>query len=101
MLFSGLIDCFNGVRIWGLDFPQNLAASMPKRDTMKTFSRTVNTFFAIIFTVILMSGCSSSENQSGASTNEIQQYIQNNPDKIARPEDSPANEQAEFEAGNN
>ena len=67
---------------------------------MKTLRAT--TVHSIVFAciVIPLLGCSTSENQTGSSTSEIQQYIQDNPDKVATPADGPADEAAEFAAGN-
>ena len=45
-------------------------------------------------------GCSQPETETGASSNEIERFIQENPDLVARPEDTPASEADEFAAGN-
>lgn len=49
-----------------------------------------------------LAGCGGSDSSTGpsVSTNEIERYIQENPDKISGPEDSPVDEAAEFAAGN-
>ena len=67
---------------------------------MKTLRTTAGLAIVCACMVIPSLGCSTSENQTGASTSEIQQYIQDNPDKVATPADSPADEAAEFAAGN-
>lgn len=47
----------------------------------------------------LVVGCSQSSTTSGPSVNEIEQFIQENPDKIAKPEDSLVDAADEFSAG--
>ncbi|WDQ17383.1 hypothetical protein [Rhodopirellula sp. P2] len=43
-------------------------------------------------------GCEQS-NAPGPAANEIEQYLQDNPDHVADPDDSMVDESAEFEAG--
>lgn len=44
-------------------------------------------------------GCSQSNNQPAPSMSELQKYVQENPDKLAAPEDSTGGDAAEFAAG--
>ncbi|KAA5547215.1 hypothetical protein FYK55_02090 [Roseiconus nitratireducens] len=46
-----------------------------------------------------LSGCAESEPEVGASTNDIQSYLAENPDALEQPEDQPTDESATFEAG--
>ncbi|WP_144054664.1 hypothetical protein [Rhodopirellula europaea] len=69
---------------------------MPRHSTRKFLSN----FVALGMLLALSSavGCGQS-NAPGPAANEIEQYLQDNPDHVADPNDSMVDESAEFEAG--
>ncbi|MCC9643551.1 hypothetical protein LOC71_14800 [Rhodopirellula sp. JC740] len=60
--------------------------------------RTLFAFSVCAFAMFSAVGCESS-NTSGPPANEIEQYLENNPEHLADPNDSMVDESAEFEAG--
>ncbi|QDT06627.1 hypothetical protein K227x_50390 [Rubripirellula lacrimiformis] len=55
----------------------------------------------LALTIVPLVGCGGNDtNQTGASSNEIQDYISANPDKAELAEDGPVSETDEFAAGN-
>jgi hypothetical protein len=54
----------------------------------------------VLLASCFIAGCGSDTNQPGPAGNEIQDFLDQNPEMVASPEDAPADEAAEFEAGN-
>ena len=52
---------------------------------------------AVFICFLVLAGCGAEQNSAPSSLNEIESYIQKNPGAIAKPEDSPADESAEFD----
>tara|TARA_A100001391_G_scaffold196409_1_gene174952 strand:+ start:1029 stop:1307 length:279 start_codon:yes stop_codon:yes gene_type:complete len=81
-------------------FPQITKASGDGRFKMVKKIRLLTMPLSLSLMGLALTGCGEGGNQVNSSTSEIESFINENPDQLASPEDSPSSDADEFAAGN-